>query len=150
MITYETQRAVTPDQFVGVLNRSTLAGRRPVEDRDCVEKMVRNADLTITAWDGDLLVGVARSVTDHVFCCYLADLAVDRAYQRRGIGRELIRLTRETLGPRCKVVLLSAPGAVDYYPHIGFRRHESAWTIEAHGPMESPPSAGPPDAAARK
>ena len=79
----------------------------------------------------ELLVGVARSVTDFHYCCYLSDLAVDQAVQDKGIGRELIRHTREQLGPRCKLILLSAPAAVGYYPHIGFTQHNSAWILQA-------------------
>ena len=77
--------------------------------------------------DGDLLVGVARSVTDFAYCCYLSDLAVCADYQRQGIGLELQRRTLAMLGPRCKLILLAAPAAAGYYPHIGFERHESCW-----------------------
>src|SRR3990172_1193912 len=105
------------------------AERRPVDDRDCLAGMLRHADLLVTAWERDLLVGVARSVTDFNYCCYLSDLAVDQAYQQTGIGRELIRRTREQLGSGCMVILLSAPAATGYYPRIGFRLHGSAWVL---------------------
>ena len=97
---YSSKCTITETQFVDVLRRSTLAERRPVDDRRCIEGMLRNANLLCTAWDGTLLVGVARSVTDFEFCCYLSDLAVDLAYQKRGIGRQLVQLTREQLGPK--------------------------------------------------
>ena len=86
--------------------------------------MAANGNLCVTCWDGETLVGVARSVTDFHYCCYLSDLAVDASCQRQGIGKELIRLTQERLGPRCKLILLSAPDASSYYPHLGFCRHE--------------------------
>lgn len=130
MITYHHDHALTPAEFVDVLRRSTLAERRPVDDPATIAGMLANAGLTITAWDGDTLVGVARSVTDFTYCCYLSDLAVDEAYQRQGIGVELIARTQAMLGPRCKIILLAAPAAVDYYPRIGFRRHPSAWTLD--------------------
>jgi ribosomal protein S18 acetylase RimI-like enzyme len=91
--------------------------------------MIKHSNLIITAWEGQLLVGLARSVTDFHYCCYLSDLAVDVAYQRRGIGRQLIQLTQDALGPRCKIILLSAPAAVDYYSHLGFDRHDQAWVL---------------------
>jgi len=91
--------------------------------------MLRHADLLCTAWSGRQLVGVARSVTDFAFCCYLSDLAVDVAWQKQGIGKALIRLTRQSLGPRCKLILLSAPNATGYYPKIGFTAHPSAWVL---------------------
>ena len=89
--------------------------------------MIEHADLMISAWDGETLVGVARSLTDFAYVCYLADLCVDQAYQNRGIGVHLQRLTQQHLGPECMVVLLAAPQAVEYYPKIGYVRHESCW-----------------------
>ena len=97
--------------------------------------MLRNADLMVTAWEKGRLVGVARSVTDFSYCCYLSDLAVDRAFQRTGIGRELIHRTKDRLGPRCMLILLSAPAATDYYPHLGFTRHDSAWVLHPGDPL---------------
>ena len=129
MIRYAVGESITVDQFIDVLRRSTLAERRPVDDRDCLAGMLRHADLLVTAWEQDLLVGVARSVTDFNYCCYLSDLAVDQAHQQAGIGRELIRYTREQLGSGCTVILLSAPAATGYYPRIGFRPHDSAWVL---------------------
>lgn len=93
--------------------------------------MVEHASLMVTAWDGDTLVGVARSLTDFAYCCYLSDLAVDVGYQRQGIGRELLCLTRRQLAPACKLILLAAPAATGYYPKLGFEPHPSAWTIAA-------------------
>jgi predicted N-acetyltransferase YhbS len=93
--------------------------------------MLAHANLLCTAWDGEKLVGVARSVTDFEYCCYLSDLAVDEAYQKQGIGRELIRLTQSRLGSKAKIILLAAPKADGYYPRIGFELHSSAWIIPA-------------------
>lgn len=92
--------------------------------------MVANAGLIVTAWSGNLLVGIARSITDRVYCCCLSDLAVDRGFQKRGIGRELIARTQAELGPRCTLILLSAPAAVDYYPRIGMEKHNQAWVLQ--------------------
>jgi len=92
--------------------------------------MLANANLVITAWDRDILVGIARSVTDFAYATYLADLAVRLSHQRHGIGRELIHQTQQACSPETRLVLLAAPKAVDYYPHIGFVRHEQCWQIE--------------------
>ena len=130
MIEYKKNATITPGQFVDILDRSGLAERRPVDDAACIAGMVANGNLTITAWNGEVLVGIARSVTDFFYCCYLSDLAVDRDYQRQGIGRELIVRTQAELGQRCTIILLSAPNAVDYYPHIGMQRHPQAWVMQ--------------------
>ena len=100
-IQYETTRLIGDEEFVDLLTRSTLAERRPVDDPKCIKAMLEHANLLCTAWDGEKLVGVARSVTDFEYCCYLSDLAVDAAYQKQGIGRELIRLTQSAF--RCLV-----------------------------------------------
>ncbi|HEY5790091.1 MAG TPA: GNAT family N-acetyltransferase [Gammaproteobacteria bacterium] len=114
-----------------MLRRSGLAARRPVEEPRRVAAMLEHADLLLTAWVERELVGVARSLTDWQYCCYLSDLAVDRAWQRRGIGRQLVALTRAALHPDCLLLLLSAPDAVTYYPHLGFTHHPQAWTTRA-------------------
>ena len=129
MIDYSTTTPLSPTTFINLLHRSTLAERRPVDDAETIAGMLANADLTVTAWDGELLVGVARSVTDFIYCCYLSDLAVDVAYQRQGIGVELIAQTQEQLGPRCNLILLAAPAAADYYGHIGFNHHPRCWIL---------------------
>jgi ribosomal protein S18 acetylase RimI-like enzyme len=130
-IEYSHERGITMEQFIGVLERSTLAERRPVEDHDRISKMLLHANLICTAWHGGLLVGVSRSLTDFSYCCYLSDLAVDLEFQRRGIGKKLIRITQSRLHPQCKIILLAAPKAEGYYPKIGFSLHPSAWIAPA-------------------
>jgi len=129
-ITYHTGNDLDLDAVIELYRASTLGERRPVEDRERMAAMLRHANLVITAWEGDLLVGVARSVSDFAYCTYLSDLAVRESHQRRGIGRELIRRT-QWAGGKAQIILLSAPGAVDYYPHIGFQAHPSAWTLRS-------------------
>jgi predicted N-acetyltransferase YhbS len=128
-IEYRVNQEISADEFIDVLRRSTLAERRPVEDRACIEGMLQHANLLVTAWDGDRLIGVSRSVTDFNYCCYLSDLAVDTAYQKQGIGKRLIAETQQRLGPQCTIILLSAPAAVEYYPRIGFQHHPQAWLL---------------------
>jgi ribosomal protein S18 acetylase RimI-like enzyme len=136
---YSTTAPVSVSEFEGVLCRSGLAARRPVEDRACLEGMLRNANLIVTCWRGTELIGIARSVTDFVYCCYLSDLAVDAACQGRGVGVTLIRMTQEALGPRGQIILLSAPAAIEYYPHLGFDHHPQAWIL----PRDKPVRGGP-------
>jgi len=121
-IQYRTDRAVGVPEFKDILERSGLAARRPVGDATRLERMLRAYNLVLTAWHGDLLVGIATCWTDHAYSAYLADLAVAADHQRSGIGRELVHLARATVGPQVTLILLSAPAAVDYYPKIGMER----------------------------
>ncbi len=131
-VQYESDRKISAEDFINLLHRSTLAERRPVDDAKCISAMLEHAGIFCSAWDGWKLVGIARSVTDFEYCCYLSDLAVDADYQSRGIGKELIRITQSKLGPKAKIILLSAPKAVKYYPRIGFEPHPSAWIIPSN------------------
>jgi GNAT superfamily N-acetyltransferase len=128
-IIYLQEPDLEADEFCGVLERSGLAERRPVADCERITAMLRHADIIATARTADgQLVGVSRAITDYSYCTYLSDLAVDRAYQGRGIGRELIANTHRAAGLQTTLILLAAPGARTYYPHIGMRAHESCWT----------------------
>ena len=129
-ITYRTGNDLDLDAVIDLYHTSTLGERRPVKDRECMAQMIERANLVITAWDGDLLVGIARSLTDFCYVAYLADLAVRGSHQRLGIGKELIRRTQAELGSRTTLVLLAAPAAETYYPHIGFSRHPRAWILK--------------------
>ncbi len=134
MIDYQLEPALSADEFIDVLVRSTLAKRRPVGDRTMIETMLAKADVILTARREGKLVGVSRAITDFSYCTYLSDLAVDEAFQRQGIGRELIRRTHEAAGLNTALILLSAPAAVTYYPHVGMTKHESCWIIPRRAP----------------
>jgi GNAT superfamily N-acetyltransferase len=130
-ITYALEQNLTPVEFVDVLVRSTLAERRPVDEPDTVAGMLSHADLIVTARKlNGVLVGVARAITDYSYCTYLSDLAVDVTHQSRGIGRELIRRTHEAAGHHTTLILLAAPAARTYYPHIGMRPHDACWLVD--------------------
>ena len=115
------------EQAFAVYRESGLGERRPIGDRERFEAILRNANLVLTAWDGEEMVGIARSITDWAYVAYLSDLAVKRSHQKQGIGKELIRLTRAALHPKAMLLLLAAPAAVEYYPHLGFKHHPQAW-----------------------
>ena len=130
MITYRVGNDLDLDAVIELYRATTLGERRPVDDRERMRLMLANANLVITAWEGELLVGIARSMSDFSFATYLSDLAVRESHQRQGIGRELIRRTKQA-GGQASVILLSAPTATDYYPHIGMKQHPSAWWLRA-------------------
>lgn len=130
-IRYDIEPLLGVDNFIDVLRRSTLAERRPVHDVEVIRQMLQKADLILTARDeSGLLVGVSRALTDYAYCTYLSDLAVDAVFQGHGIGRELIRRTHQAAGLHTMLILLAAPKAETYYPHIGMRQHNSCWVID--------------------
>jgi len=126
---FQLEPNLASDEFIGVLRRSTLAERRPVDDPERIRQMIDHADLVLTARVDGLLVGVSRAMTDYSYCTYLSDLAVDEAFQGQGIGRELIRRTHEAAGLQTMLILLAAPKSRSYYPHIGMQQHESCWFL---------------------
>src|SRR5208337_3106078 len=128
-VDYQLEPDLSVEEFIDVLVRSTLAERRPVNDRPTIAKMLAHADILVTARHDGRLVGVSRAISDFSYCTYLADLAVDEAFQGRGIGRELIRRTHEAADLATMLILLAAPKAQTYYPHVGMAKHESCWTI---------------------
>jgi GNAT superfamily N-acetyltransferase len=130
MINYRDDAVITAEQAIDLYKRSTLGERRPIHNPQTFEAMLKHANLTITAWDDEKLVGISRSLTDFAYVAYLADLAVDEQYQRSGIGKRLIEETKGRLCPECMIVLLAAPKANEYYEHIGFEHNPRAWTIK--------------------
>lgn len=128
-ISYKINTHINVQQFQNLLKASSLGERRPVDNLECLSGMISNSNLTVSAWNNDKLIGIARSVTDFHYCCYLSDLAVDQKYQNLGIGKKLQALTQKELGPNCTIILLASPAAKDYYGHIGFTEHTRAWTL---------------------
>jgi ribosomal protein S18 acetylase RimI-like enzyme len=134
-VRYAIEPELAADEFIDVLRRSTLAERRPVGDRERIAGMLEHASVIATARAPDgLLVGVSRAISDYHYCTYLSDLAVDEAFQRRGIGRELILRTHAAGGFHTSLILIAAPKARSYYPHIGMRPHDSCWIVRGAGP----------------
>ena len=129
-ITYKINETISTTQFIELLAASTLAERRPIDDRDCMDGMIKNSNLIITAWDDAKLIGIARSMTDFHYACYLSDLAVDKNYQQSGVGKNLQNVTQQQLGPKCKLILIAAPASNTYYEHIGFTNNQRCWVLD--------------------
>ncbi|MBK8285904.1 MAG: GNAT family N-acetyltransferase [Ahniella sp.] len=129
-IAYRDDIRISAEAAIDLCKRSTLGDRRPVDRPDIFEGMLTNSNLIVTAWHGERLVGISRSLTDFTYVAYLADLAVDTEYQRLGIGTELIHETKRRLGRECMIVLLAAPKANEYYPKVGFEHNPRAWVLK--------------------
>ncbi len=129
-VKYKINAKITVEEFRDLLKESTLAERRPVDDINCIEGMLNNSNLVVTAWHGNELIGIARSLTDYHYACYLSDLAVSKSKQNCGIGKMLQKKTQEQLGPQCKLILVSAPDANSYYEYIGYTSNSRCWILE--------------------
>jgi len=129
-IVYSSDRKITPAEFIDILKRSTLGERRPIHDPHRIQQMLAHGNILVTAWAGEKLVGVSRALSDFSFCCYLSDLAVDEAYQKKGIGKKLIDETHKVAGKNSSLILLAAPAAVNYYPKIGMDRFSECFMIK--------------------
>ncbi|MCR2802784.1 GNAT family N-acetyltransferase [Paenibacillus sp. SCIV0701] len=127
-ITYSDVRKPMANDVARVFQSSGI--KRPSDDLARIQKMIDSATLIVSAWDGEKLVGLARALTDYSYCCYLSDLAVDGSYQKHGIGNELVSRIQNQIGEQCSLVLLSAPGALDYYPKLGFEKADNAFVIK--------------------
>lgn len=127
-IAYCTGRSISAEQLAQVFSRSGI--RRPVEDLPRLAGMLAHANVLVTAWDGERLVGVARGLSDFHYCCYLSDLAVDRECQRSGIGGKLVDTVRSLIGEKSMLLLLAAPEAMAYYPRIGFEAVPNGWMLK--------------------
>lgn len=127
MIKYSNQKNISAKQLSDIFKNSGI--HRPITDLTRLEKMLNHADVLWTAWDNKKLVGVARALTDFSYACYLSDLAVDLAYQKHGIGRNLIDHLQKQLGKDVSMVLLAAPNAMDYYPKVDFKPADNAFLV---------------------
>jgi ribosomal protein S18 acetylase RimI-like enzyme len=123
------RESIDAAQFADILNRSGLGVRRPVDDLARLQRMLDGANLIVTARvvETERVVGIARSLTDWSYACYLSDLAVDVDFQGMGIGKRLIELTREHAGDESMCLLVSAPGAVGFYHRIGMPATDKAF-----------------------
>ena len=128
-IEYKINAKISVEQFINLLQISSLGERRPIHDQACLQGMLDNSNLIISAWFENKLIGIARSVTDFHYACYLSDLAVDADFQKQGIGKKLQALTQEQLGTQCKIILIAAPAAHDYYEQLGFTNNERCWVL---------------------
>jgi predicted N-acetyltransferase YhbS len=128
MITYSEDKHQDAKDVANVFKESGI--NRPYEDIERIQRMIDNSDVVISAWVDGKMIGIARALTDFSYCCYLSDLAVDVKYQKHGVGKELVKLVQAKIGDECALILLSAPGALEYYPKIGFDRIDNAFVIK--------------------
>jgi predicted N-acetyltransferase YhbS len=127
-IFYEVGLIPETDQIIEVYKSSGIT--RPISDKNRIEEMYANSNLIVSAWDENKLIGISRSLTDFCYCCYLSDLAVRIEYQKEGIGKKLIDITKDEIGEMTMLLLLSAPDVMEYYPKLGFEEVKNGFVIK--------------------
>lgn len=132
MIEYRVGNKLDANKVVALYEASALAEHRPIRNPDRMAAMLERANLIVTAWDGEIIVGILRALSDFAFVTYVSDVAVHSDYQRRGIGRELIRIAQREGGSNAHIVLLANPKNAEYYQHVGFTLHSSAWILRSY------------------
>ena len=128
-IEYKVNQPVLTEQFVALLRESRLADKLPVEDTPYIQGMLKNSNLVVAAWDQNRLIGISRCITDFHYVCYLSDLAVSTDYQYLGVDKTLQSITQQQLGPRCKLILMAAPTAIQYYQPVGYANNPGSWVL---------------------
>ena len=130
----QNNNIVTGDAFRYLLKNCSLGQRRPTDDIDCTDGMINNSNLIVSAWEedseGKRLIGIARAMTDFHYACYLSDLAVHNDQQQKGIGKRLIKDITAAIQKKCKVILLAAPNANEYYAPLGFVNNPRGWVLD--------------------
>jgi len=124
-IEYKINASIETEQIIALYKNCGLP--RPIDDEARIADMFANSTLVISAWFDKELIGISRSLTDFVWCCYLADLAVRTDFQKAGIGRKLVEKTREAVSEKSMVLLLSVADALEYYPKIGMGKVENGF-----------------------
>ena len=128
-IAYKKNVPLEPRQILEVYASAPLSPRCDYPE-ERISAMYRSSNLILSAWDGDKLIGVARSLTDYAYCTYCSDLAIRKEYQKGGIGKELLRRTKEAAGDASNLLLLAADEAMGYYPKIGFEKVDNAFLVK--------------------
>ena len=127
-VTFRTDITPPVEQIIKLYSDAGLP--RPISDPARIQAMYENSDLIITAWMGEQLIGICRCITDWVWACYLSDLAICPEFKQKGIGKQLINITQENVGEQTMILLLSVPTAMEYYPKVGFRKEDRAFSID--------------------
>ena len=129
MITFQVEKELALEEYVFILEDSGLGKRRPMEDREHLNRMIKGSNLLVTARENGNLVGFLRGLSDFCYRCFIADLAVAKAHQGKGIGREILKFTR-SLAPEARLILFAAEDAEPFYQKLGFKPHERCYQLK--------------------
>lgn len=129
-IAYKINEATRIETIIELFYHSDYLPIEDMSDISRLMKMFKNANLVVSAWDNDKLVGISRSLCDFSYCCYLSDICVHKEYRKRNIGQRLVEKTKEKAGKECKLILHSNTHALQFYKKIGMQRISDAFIIQ--------------------
>jgi len=87
-VTFSEKKELQPEQLLKLFHQAPWAKYRTLDD---AREMLRHTDMVLCAWDGDQLIGFGRVLTDFVYRATIWDVVVDKAYQRQGIGTDIVQ-----------------------------------------------------------
>jgi len=125
MITIYSER-LTTEEYTDFLKRTDLGSQYPKERfAERIPRLLKNASISLVARnDENRIVGVLLGLTDFAYWLYVTDLGVDRAYERQGIGRSLMKKAHEMAGGEkdIAVYLIANGHAVPFYEKLGMKK----------------------------
>jgi GNAT superfamily N-acetyltransferase len=130
-ITYQHEPRLTAEEYIDLLLRSIDGGGIwPVKDIGRINRMLAGAQIIMCARDEKgRLIGASRSLTDFAWCTYTSELAVDKAYQRQGVGRELAIRQREVAGNQTTIFGVALPGVLEWWLKQGHKAVPTAYML---------------------
>jgi GNAT superfamily N-acetyltransferase len=129
MLSFQVEKSLTLEEYIYILHDSGLGKRRPMDNPSHLERMIQGSNLLVTARENGHLIGFLRGLSDFCYRCFIADLAVAKAYQGKGVGREILKFTR-SLAPEARLILFAAEDAEPFYQRLGFRPHEHCYQLK--------------------
>ncbi len=121
-----TSERVSPEEYIDFLKRTDLGSQYPKERfEERIAKLVKNVSISLVARNKErLIVGTLFGLTDYSYWLYVTDLGVDRNYEGRGIGRQLMKTALEQAGGEkdIAVYLIANEKAVPFYEKLGMKK----------------------------
>lgn len=136
MVSIQEENTISLKEFIFLLEDSGLGKRRPMDNLDLLRKMIDGANFWVTAKENGKTVGILRGLSDRCYRCFIADLAVAKDHQGKGIGKSLLQFTRD-LNPDMRLFLFSAEDAEPFYQRLGFTLHEKCYQLKAGEKMKN-------------
>lgn len=126
------ERRLSADEYMDFLKRTDLCLQYPKERfKERIEKLVKNVSISLVAENEEgLIVGVLFGLTDFAYWLYVTDLGVDRAYEKRGIGKQLMRQAHRIAGGEkdIAIYLIANDKAIPFYEKLGMEKADDVMT----------------------